>query len=67
MLISPACSALSSGRCTSRTVGTQISVTSTYDIVDILILPATFGWGTWAISIPTTLPSYSIFMQVEPT
>lgn len=67
MTIAPACASLSGGKCTARTTGSQISVTSTYNITDILFLPSTLGWGSWAIRIPTTLPTYSIFMQVEPT
>jgi Flp pilus assembly protein TadG len=67
MTFSPACATLSSGLCTGRTTGTQISVASTYDITDVLFLPSTLGWGTWTIRIPTTLPTYTIFMQVEPS
>jgi Flp pilus assembly protein TadG len=67
MSITPACAALSSGVCTGRTTGTQIYVDSSYDVSDILFLPTSFGWGTWAVTIPTTLPHYRIYMQVEPS
>ena len=63
---SPACSALSSGLCTNRPTGTQISATSTYNITPLLFLPSTFGFGSIVVTIPTTLPTYTIFMQVEP-
>jgi Flp pilus assembly protein TadG len=67
MTFSPPCASLSGTVCTGRTTGAQISVTSTYDITDVLFLPATLGTGAWTIRIPTTLPSYTIFMQVEPS
>jgi hypothetical protein len=63
---SPACSALSSGKCTGRDPGVQISATSTYTITSHLFLPTTLGWGSWTIPIPQTLPAYTIYMQVEP-
>ena len=67
---SPQCTTVSGGKCTAaatRNTGDPISVTSTYNITDILFLPSTLGWGSWAISIPTLLPSYTITMQVEPS
>lgn len=66
MTVTPACTSLSSGRCTNRTNGAQISVASTYNITGHLFLPTSFGYGSMVIQIPTTLPTYTIFMQVEP-
>ena len=66
LVFSPACTALSSGKCTARTSGAQISVTSTYNITSHLFLPSSLGWGTLTVAIPTTLPAYTIYMQVEP-
>lgn len=63
----PACAALASGRCTGRDAGVQISVRSTYNAAPHVFLPATFRLGVWDFRIPTTLPNYTIFMQVEPT
>jgi Flp pilus assembly protein TadG len=67
MSINPACAATSGGVCTGRTTGASIAVTSSYNITDVLFLPTTLGWGSWSISIPATLPSYTITMQVEPS
>lgn len=67
LAFSPACTALSSGRCASRTTGTQISVTATYNISSHLFLPSSLGWGSLTVAIPTTLPPYTIYMQVEPS
>jgi hypothetical protein len=64
---SPACTSLSSGKCTARTSGTQISVASTYNITSHLFLPSSLGWGSMVVAIPTTLPTYTIFMHVEPS
>jgi hypothetical protein len=64
---SPACTALSSGKCTGRDSGVQISATSTYTITSHLFLPTSLGWGSWVVAIPQTLPSYTIYMQVEPS
>jgi len=68
--ISPTCTAISAGKCSTsaaRNAGDNITVTSTYDLTDVLFLPATIGWGSWRIGIPQTLPSYSMTLQVEPS
>jgi TadE-like protein len=62
----PPCSSLSSGKCTGRDPGTEITATSAYVITSHLFLPATLGWGTWTIALPQSIPNYSIHMQVEP-
>jgi len=66
MVVTPACTSLSSAKCTARTPGVQISVASTYNIAGHIFLPTSFGYGSMVISVPTTLPTYTIFMQVEP-
>jgi hypothetical protein len=67
MTFSPACTSLSSGKCSTRTTGSQISVASTYNITSLLFLPSSFGFGSIVIAIPRTLPTYTMFMQVEPS
>jgi hypothetical protein len=67
MVVQPACTSLSSGKCTNRPVGTQIYVDSTYTITTHLFLPTSFGYGSMIIRMPTSLPAYRIYMQVEPT
>ncbi|MCC6177352.1 MAG: pilus assembly protein [Chloroflexi bacterium] len=66
MTFSPSCTSLSSGKCASRPAGTQISVTSTYNVASKIFLPTSFSFGQATIQIPTTLPAYTMFMQVEP-
>ena len=66
MVVTPACTSLTAGKCTNRPNGAQISVASTYNITSHLFLPTSFGYGSMVISVPTTLPTYTIFMQVEP-
>jgi hypothetical protein len=63
----PVCNSLTSGKCTGRDPGVQISATSTYTITSHLFLPTTLGWGSWIVTIPQTLPTYTIYMQVEPS
>ncbi len=67
LAFSPTCTALVSGKCAARTSGAQISVTSTYNISSLIFVPTSLGWGTLTVAIPTTLPAYTIFMQVEPS
>ena len=62
----PTCTTLASGKCTGRDPGTDIAATSTYTLTPHLFLPTSFGWGTWRIAIPQTLPAYTLHMQVEP-
>jgi Flp pilus assembly protein TadG len=67
MTFTPACTSLTSGKCAARTSGAQISVRSQYNISSHLFVPTTLGWGTLSVTIPSTLPAYEIFMQVEPS
>ena len=66
MVVTPACTALASGKCANRPNGAQISVASTYAITQHLFLPTSFGYGSMVVTVPTTLPTYTIVMQVEP-
>jgi len=64
----PPCATLNaSSACTGRTTGSQLAVTATYNLADILFLPTTLGWGNWSIRIPTGPLTYTIYMQVEPS
>lgn len=67
LTFSPACATVTNGKCTGRDAGVQISATSTYTITSLLFLPSAFGWGSWQVAVPQTLPSYTIYMQVEPS
>jgi hypothetical protein len=66
LAISPTCTALSSGKCAGRDTGARLQVSSTYTITQHLFLPSNFGWGSMAITIPSTLPTYTINIQAEP-
>ncbi|MFN8523137.1 MAG: TadE/TadG family type IV pilus assembly protein [Chloroflexota bacterium] len=67
LTVSPSCASLTSGQCSGRTPGTMLTVTSTYSITSKLFLGSTFGWGPWTFTVPSTLPAYSMYMQVEPS
>ena len=63
---SPACSTLSSGKCTSRTTGTQMHITLSYDAASIIFLPTNFKLGPWLqVRMPTALPAYDYYVMVE--
>jgi Flp pilus assembly protein TadG len=64
--VSPACTSFTSGKCPNRPVDARLSVTFTYDVRSHLFLPRTFGFGTLQVTFPTTLPSYTLHMVVEP-
>jgi Flp pilus assembly protein TadG len=64
--VSPTCTSLTAGKCPSRAVDSRLSVTFTYDVTSHLFLPRTFGFGTLRVTFPTTLPSYTLHMVVEP-
>jgi Flp pilus assembly protein TadG len=65
--ISPACTTLTQGKCANRATGSRLAVTFTYDVRSHLFLPQTFGIGSNQISFPSTLPSYTLHMAVEPS
>jgi Flp pilus assembly protein TadG len=58
---------ISSGICTraNRVSGTTLYVDMSYDVSDVLFLPATWHLGSLVVNIPTTLPAYRVYMMVE--
>lgn len=48
-----------------RAPGTVLYVTMSYDARNVMFLPTTFRLGFLTISLPTTLPSYTIWVMVE--
>jgi hypothetical protein len=63
----PACAALTAGKCTARTSGTQMKVTLKYTAAgSIIFLPTDFRVGPWLrVAIPTDLPAYDYYVMVE--
>jgi Flp pilus assembly protein TadG len=63
----PACAALNAqNKCASRTSGTQMQITLTYNASSIIFLPVNFRLGPWLqVAMPTTLPPYTYFVMVE--
>lgn len=64
---SPACTALTNGRCTNRPVDSQLSIAFSYDASNVVFLPINFRVGALAMTFPTTLPTYTVYMKVEPS
>lgn len=64
--INPACAALVQGRCPNRAVGSQLTVTLTYDVSGSLFLPSRWGIGDLSVAFPTILPPYRMYFAVEP-
>jgi hypothetical protein len=63
---SPPCASLSGGACTSRTAGTQMRITLSYDASAIIFLPTNFRLGPWLqVAMPTALPPYDYYVMVE--
>jgi Flp pilus assembly protein TadG len=62
---SPACTALSGGRCTARLPGTTVSVTVTYDASNLVFLPTNYGYNNVRVTLPSNLPPYTATEMVE--
>ncbi len=58
VVITPACSALTSGKCPNRDAGAQLSVSLTYDATTLALFPG--------LVMPTLTPSYTMYMRAEP-
>lgn len=65
--ISPTCTALTAGRCPSRSPGQQIAMTLAYDYRSLIFLPTTFGVRDIVVRVPTAMPPYTIYVAAEPT
>ena len=64
---SPACGALVSGKCANRPVGSTLTATLNYDAGGSMFLPSTFRLGSSEIAFPTSLPTYKLYLSVEPS
>lgn len=64
--ISPACTALTQGKCLNRAAGNDLAVTLTYDVTSRFFLPHQFTLGVLSIQLPTSLPAYTMHLQTEP-
>ncbi len=56
--LTPSCTALVSGRCTSRPAGRQLSVTMTYDASSLDLFRSYY--------FPNTFRTYTVYMRAEP-
>lgn len=63
--ISPACAALSGGKCTARETGDAVTVTVTATLTPVMFLPTTFGTGDFVFRLPTTMPAIAYTTLLE--
>lgn len=64
--VTRSCASLTSGRCASRPVGTELRLRLVYDATSIVFLPSTFRLGSFlSVSLPTALPAYDYSVMVE--
>jgi Flp pilus assembly protein TadG len=62
----PACPSLSSGRCTNRAPGENVTVEIRYDLASsALFLPTEFGFWEPRLRLPTALPPRRVTVMVE--
>jgi Flp pilus assembly protein TadG len=64
---SPACPTLTSGRCANRPVGSRLEVRMTYDARSALFVSDPFRLGPFDLDLPTSLPTYTLHLPVEPS
>ena len=65
VIATPACPALSGGRCSGRDSGSMVSVEIRYSLTRSLFLPTSFGLGSARVSFPTDLPPQRVSVMVE--
>jgi hypothetical protein len=61
----PACPALTSGRCAGRSPGDVVTVEIVYDVTESVFMPTNFGFGTMRVTFPTRLQPYRVSVLVE--
>ena len=65
VVATPACAALSGGRCSGRDAGSTVSVEIRYSLTQNLFLPTSFGLGSARFAFPTSLPPQRVSVMVE--
>ncbi|MCC7107086.1 MAG: pilus assembly protein [Chloroflexi bacterium] len=63
--VSPSCTVLSGGRCTNRVSGQVLSVSIRPNVTAVLFIPASFNMVGLSLSVPTTLPIYTVSAMIE--
>ncbi len=48
-----------------RAAGATLRVQMSYDMANVLVLPSTFQFGWMSVSLPTSLPSYTMYVMAE--
>ena len=63
--ISPSCTALVSGKCTTRSSGDAVTVTVTANLARVMFLPTTYGIAPLQFRLPATMPpiAYTVLLE----
>lgn len=63
--VNPACAALTSGKCASRTTGDAVTVTVTANLAQVMFLPTTWGIAPLQFRLPATMPpiAYTVLLE----
>jgi hypothetical protein len=65
LAVNPSCTSLNGGLCANHTSGSIVTVTTTYDMSNLLFLPHQFQMGSLQVAVPTTLPPYAVSVMIE--
>jgi hypothetical protein len=63
--VSPACTALTAGRCAGRDQGDAITVTVNTSLTAVMFLPTTYGISPFIFRLPTSMPAISYTVLLE--
>jgi hypothetical protein len=63
--VSPACTALTAGKCASRSSGDAVTVTVTANLARVMFLPTTWGIAPLQFRLPATMPpiAYTVLLE----
>jgi len=66
LVTNPSCTALNgSSKCDNRTSGSNLQVTITYNMSNLIFLPTTYHFGTLQATIPIGIPAYTVTVLIE--
>ena len=63
--VNPSCTALVSGKCTTRATGDAVTVTVTANLANVMFLPTTYGIAPLQFRLPATMPpvAYTVLLE----
>ena len=63
--MSPSCTALTAGKCASRSSGDAVTVTVVANLSRVMFLPTTYGIAPLQFRLPATMPpvAYTVLLE----